>query len=83
MGLNTVTKKRYSKSTPGVATTEMVKVNDHVVKLTNQQKVYWPDEGYTKGDVIRYYGEMADYILPYLKDRPQSLERNPNGNEKQ
>jgi bifunctional non-homologous end joining protein LigD len=49
------------------------------VKATNINKIYFPDEGITKGDVINYYIEMADYILPYLKGRPQSLLRNPNG----
>ncbi len=49
------------------------------VKLTNQSKVYWPNEGYTKGDLIDYYQDMSAYILPYLKDRPQSLHRFPNG----
>lgn len=54
-------------------------INRHQVKLTNQQKIFWPDEGYTKGDVITYYNTISSYILPYLKDRPQSLKRNPNG----
>ena len=49
------------------------------VKATNINKIYFPDEGITKGDVINYYIEMADYILPYLKGRPQSLLRSPNG----
>lgn len=49
------------------------------VKATNLNKIYFPDEGITKGDVINYYQQMADYILPYLKGRPQSLLRNPNG----
>jgi bifunctional non-homologous end joining protein LigD len=49
------------------------------VKLTNLNKVYWPDEGYTKGDLIEYYDSVADFILPYLKDRPQSLNRHPDG----
>jgi bifunctional non-homologous end joining protein LigD len=47
--------------------------------LTHLDKVYWPEEGYTKGDLIRYYDEMADILLPYLKDRPQNLNRHPNG----
>src|SRR6266576_1195566 len=47
--------------------------------LTNQTKVFWPDEGYTKGDVIAYYRELASVILPYLRDRPESLNRHPNG----
>ncbi len=49
------------------------------VHLTNQNKLYWPDEGITKGMVTEYYQSIADYILPYLKDRPESLKRNPNG----
>lgn len=47
--------------------------------LTNLDKVFWPDEGYTKGDVIAYYREIASVILPYLHDRPESLNRHPNG----
>lgn len=49
------------------------------VKCTNLTKVYWPDEGYTKGDIITYYLSISKYILPYLKNRPQSLNRHPNG----
>src|SRR5690349_20973641 len=49
------------------------------VRLTNPGKIYWPDEGITKGDLLDYYREMADVILPYLKDRPESLHRHPNG----
>jgi bifunctional non-homologous end joining protein LigD len=58
---------------------EEIIANGHRVKLTNQTKVYWPDEGFTKGDVIQYYEAISPYILPYLKDRPQSLKRNPDG----
>lgn len=49
------------------------------VTITNHDKIFWPTEKYTKGDVVDYYQKVADYILPYLKDRPQSLLRNPNG----
>ncbi len=49
------------------------------VKTTHLDKVFWPDEGVTKGDVIEYYRTISKYILPYLKDRPESLKRNPNG----
>ncbi len=47
--------------------------------MTNPEKVFWPEEGYTKGDVIDYYRRMAPFILPYLKDRPESLHRHPDG----
>ncbi len=49
------------------------------VKTTNRSKIFFPDEGITKGDVIDYYISVSRYILPYLKDRPESLKRNPNG----
>lgn len=56
-----------------------VKVGGQVVSLTNLDKIYWPEEGYTKGDFIKYYFEVAKYILPYLKDRPLIMKRYPNG----
>jgi bifunctional non-homologous end joining protein LigD len=56
-----------------------VKVGKNVISLTNLDKVYWPDEGYTKGELIKYYFEVSKYILPYLKDRPLIMKRYPNG----
>jgi len=53
------------------------------LRLTNQKKIYFPHDGITKGDIINYYQEVADFILPYLKDRPQSMNRFPNGIEGQ
>ena len=49
------------------------------LKLTNLDKLYWPDEGITKGDLLSYYDRIADVMLPYLKNRPQSLNRHPDG----
>jgi bifunctional non-homologous end joining protein LigD len=49
------------------------------LKFTNLNKVYYPDEGYTKRDVLNYYAAIADLILPHLKDRPLSLKRYPDG----
>lgn len=49
------------------------------IEFTNLDKVYFPREGFTKGDVVNYYREIAPVILRYLKDRPQSLHRFPNG----
>ena len=51
------------------------------VKLTNQDKIYFPESGITKGEVVEYYQSVAKYILPHLKNRPQSLNRSPNGIE--
>ncbi len=58
-------------------------IDGHAVKLTNLNKVYWPREKYTKRDLISYYRDIAPFILPYLKDRPQSLNRHPNGIERE
>jgi bifunctional non-homologous end joining protein LigD len=54
-------------------------ISGQVVSLTNQHKVYWPNDGCTKGDLVDYYREVAGFILPYLNDRPLSLNRHPNG----
>jgi bifunctional non-homologous end joining protein LigD len=56
-----------------------LKVGKEIVALTNLDKVYWPEDGYTKGDLVRYYYEVGKYILPYLKDRPLILKRYPSG----
>lgn len=48
-------------------------------RLTNLDKIFWPQENFTKGDLITYYRTVAPYILPYLQDRPESLNRHPNG----
>lgn len=49
--------------------------------LTHPEKIYWPKEGYTKGDLYNYYDRMAPLVLTYLKDRPMNLNRYPNGIE--
>lgn len=49
------------------------------ITISHPDKVYFPKEKVTKGDVADYYISMADYILPYLKGRPESLLRNPGG----
>ncbi len=50
-------------------------------KLTNLEKIYWPKEKITKGDLLVYYAKIAPWILPYLIDRPESLRRYPDGIE--
>ncbi len=54
---------------------------DRCVKFTNRQKILWPQDGYTKGDLIDYYDQVAKVLMPHLKDRPLSLTRYPNGIE--
>ncbi len=49
--------------------------------VTNPEKVFWPKEGYTKGDMVAYYRAISKWMLPYLKDRPVMLTRFPDGIE--
>ena len=54
-------------------------VPEKQVKFTNLKKVFWPEEGYTKGDLIEYYRTIAPLLLAYLKNRPLVLTRYPDG----
>ena len=49
------------------------------IKFTNLDKIFWPEEGYTKGDLIRYYEQVAETLLPYLHERPCHMLRYPDG----
>ncbi|MGD8727902.1 MAG: DNA ligase D, partial [Gemmatimonadales bacterium] len=57
----------------------LARVETPDLQFTNEDKVFWPDEGYTKGDLIGYYRAIAPWILPYLKDRPLVMTRFPDG----
>jgi len=48
-------------------------------ELTNLKKVFWPEDGYTKGDLIAYYRDIAPWLLPYLRNRPLVMTRYPDG----
>ena len=50
-----------------------------VLKLSNLDKPFWPDEGITKGDLLAYYREIAPALVPHLKDRPFTMKRYPDG----
>ena len=58
---------------------QIITVDGHDLKLTNLKKIYWPKEKITKGEMLKYYYNIAGCIMPYMKDRPQSLNRFPNG----
>jgi len=59
--------------------TQVRNINDHDLKFTNLSKIFWPNEKVTKRDMINYYYQVAPYMLPYMKDRPQTLNRFPHG----
>ena len=83
------TKKKTSEKNANKKPTEKnekIKATDKIfpygkikVKVSNFNKIFWPDEKVTKGDVVNYYRSVSKFILPFLKDRPESLKRNPNG----
>jgi bifunctional non-homologous end joining protein LigD len=73
---------REEKETPVQKIMKKSKGKNTEVDFTHREKIYFPKEGYTKGDIIDYYKSMSDYILPYLMDRPLSLNRHPNGIDK-
>ena len=56
-----------------------MEAGDQRLRLSNLDKVFWPDEGYTKGDLLAYYYNVADLILPYLSGRPLTMKRMPDG----
>ena len=59
--------------------TQVRNINSHDLKFTNLSKIYWPREKVTKRDMLNYYYQVAPYMLPYFKDRPQTLNRFPHG----
>ncbi len=64
---------------PSAGLVQTARVQD--LQLTNTDKVFWPAEGYTKGDLLAYYRAIAPWILPYLRDRPLVMTRYPDGIE--
>ena len=56
-----------------------VKVAGKSVRLTNLDKVFWPELGVTKGDLIQYYADVAEWLLPHIRDRAMVMKRYPHG----
>ncbi len=54
-------------------------IDGHRIKLTNLEKVLFPEDGYTKADLIRYYTEVSPYLVPFITDRPLTLKPFPDG----
>src|SRR5437764_1189752 len=57
----------------------IVRLGRRSVALTNLQKLFWPELGITKGDLLRYYAAIAPVLLPHLRDRAMVMKRYPNG----
>jgi LigD, primase-polymerase domain len=50
-----------------------------IVRLSNLDKLFWPEQGITKGDLLRYYSDVAPTLLPHIRDRPFTMKRYPDG----
>jgi bifunctional non-homologous end joining protein LigD len=72
---------RFPKPLPGEARGDkwVVPIDGVEVFLSNLDKVFWPDDGITKGDLLTYYFNIADVILPYVRGKPLAMKRMPNG----
>jgi bifunctional non-homologous end joining protein LigD len=57
----------------------VIRVDRQEIEISRPEKVLFPEDGFTKGDLIEYYARIAPRILPHLRDRPLTLERYPNG----
>ena len=84
----TPAKKRTAENTAdseelanGTAESLRFEIDGHTLALTNLNKVYFPESGIRKRDLLSYYYTVADLILPFLKDRPLVMRRYPNGIE--
>jgi bifunctional non-homologous end joining protein LigD len=67
-----------SLTTPSAGASKSKTVSTRV-ELTNLDKIFWPEDGYTKGDLVRFYDRIAPFIAPHLLDRPLVFKRYPDG----
>jgi bifunctional non-homologous end joining protein LigD len=74
-------KEKVVMETPDkqLADEEVIEFGQKKLKVTHLNKIFWKQEGITKGELIHYYRDMAHWIVPYLKDKPISMRRQPNG----
>jgi bifunctional non-homologous end joining protein LigD len=63
----------------GVRVPAVLTIDGHSIRLTNLEKVLFPEDGYTKADLIRYYTEVSPYLIPVIRDRPLTLKLFPDG----
>lgn len=64
---------------PRDAREAVIDVGGRAVRLTNLAKPFWPESGITKGDLLQYYADVSDVLLPHLRDRAMVMKRYPNG----
>lgn len=75
----TASPKPSGREIPQNVEEEQVAVDGGIVKVTNLRKVFWPELGLTKRDLLQYYLDVSPWLLPHLKDRAMVMKRYPNG----
>jgi bifunctional non-homologous end joining protein LigD len=65
------------KSPAGIP--DVIRKGKRVLRLSNLDKLFWPDEGITKGDLLAFYRDMAPVVVPHVRDRPFTMKRYPDG----
>jgi bifunctional non-homologous end joining protein LigD len=58
---------------------QQIQIDGRDLTISNLEKFYFPGNGFTKGEVIAFYSQIAEIILPHLEDRPLTLKRYPDG----
>jgi len=64
---------------PATSISNVIKKGKHVLRLSNLDKPFWPEEGITKGDLLAFYRDVAPVLVPHLKERPFTMKRFPDG----
>jgi bifunctional non-homologous end joining protein LigD len=64
---------------PAASIPEVIKKGKRVLRLSNLDKPFWPEEGITKGDLLAFYRDVAPVVMPHLEDRPFTMKRFPDG----
>ena len=74
--------REVRREVPGEAPTsipDVIKKGSRVLRLSNLDKPFWPEEGITKGDLLTYYRDVASVVVPHIRDRPFTMRRYPDG----
>jgi bifunctional non-homologous end joining protein LigD len=71
--------KEAGEATREQPLSEVIRKGKRELRLSNLDKLYWPEEGISKGDLLRYYQSVAEVLVPHLKDRPFTMRRYPDG----
>jgi bifunctional non-homologous end joining protein LigD len=71
--------RRELPGEPAGSIPDVIKRGRRVLRLSNLDKLFWPEEGITKGELLAYYRDVAPLVVPHLRDRPFTMKRYPDG----